>query len=1061
MSTEPQAVAPPVVAVVVTRDAGPWLEEALAALGAQDYPNLSMLVVDDGGVEDPTARVAGVLPTAYVRRLPERRGFAAAANEVLHVVEGASHFLFCHDDVAPDGDAVRLLVEEAFRSNAGIVAPKLVDWAQPERLLQVGMSIDKSGAPALLVERGELDQEQHDAVRDVFVAPGGATLVRADLFATLGGFDEVMHLYGEDLDLSWRAQIAGARVVVAPGARVRHLEATSSGRRGAAPGERVDLEALRDEVRPLQLRHRLRAVLKNYSTFHLVRVLPQIALLAVGEFLYGLLTGRRGTSRDIVGAWRWNLSKQQRADIRQRRRAVKQVRAFPDSEVRRLQVRGSARMTAFVRGQLAADGRLRRRAPVLGAAPRLAAGAGTGDALRLPLAVMGVLAAVLLFGSRDLLGGRLSAVGQLAPFPEGPWPLLRDFFSGWRSYGLGSSSPAPPAFAFLGLAGTVLLGAMGVLQKLLVLGMVPLGLVGMFRLTKPLASRRARLVAVVVYAAVPLPYNDIARGHWRGLLLYGAFPWLLARLLRATGLEPFGDRSSWRDHVLPLGVLVAVVTAFVPSAPIVLVLTALAVVLGAALAGEARDSARMIGLSLGATGVAVVLLFPWSLDFALPGSEWAALTGVDAPAGRAFGLGALMRFETGPLGAPPLGWAFMVAATLPLVIGRSWRLQWAARSWVLALSFWGVAWAGGRDWIDVPLPANELLLVPAAVALAMSTALGMAAFEIDLPRYRFGWRQGVSLAAATAVFIGAVPVLLASVGGRWHQPRQDFDHLLSWMEEQREQGDFRVLWLGDPEAVPMAGWRLRDGVAYGASHGGAPTLADQWPAASSGAAGLLADAVELATAGETTKIGRLLAPTAVRYVVVPSKASPSRDRTRLLPPPPGLVDALDAQIDLRLVASDPSLRVYENAAWIPVRAALGEGAVAASRTEGVDELLEADLGGSTPVLERRRSDTRFEGEVPAGSEVYLSSAASGRWDLRVDGRSAPRRTAFGWANAYSVADGGPATLRYRTSPLRWAAIAIQVALWVYAVRALGRRRRDAGEVGPERSPVPAAEAVPA
>ena len=108
-----------------------------------------------------------------------------------------------------------------FRSNAGIVAPKLVDWDHPQRLLQVGMGADKGGAPVTLVEPGELDQEQHDAVRDVFVAPGGCVLVRADLFEALGGFDEGMSMFGEDLDLSWRAQVAGARVVVAPGARVR------------------------------------------------------------------------------------------------------------------------------------------------------------------------------------------------------------------------------------------------------------------------------------------------------------------------------------------------------------------------------------------------------------------------------------------------------------------------------------------------------------------------------------------------------------------------------------------------------------------------------------------------------------------------------------------------------------------------------------------------------------------------------------------------------------------------------------------------------------------------
>ena len=174
--------APPVVAVVVTCDSGPWLEEALEALADQDYPNFSVLVIDAGSAVDPTPRVAAVLPGAYVRRMPTNRGYAAATNEALNLVEGASHFLLCHDDVAPAPDAVRLMVEEAFRSNAGLVSPKLVDWDDPQRLLQVGMGIDKSGAPHALVDRGELDQEQHDAVRDVFVAPGGCTLVRADLF---------------------------------------------------------------------------------------------------------------------------------------------------------------------------------------------------------------------------------------------------------------------------------------------------------------------------------------------------------------------------------------------------------------------------------------------------------------------------------------------------------------------------------------------------------------------------------------------------------------------------------------------------------------------------------------------------------------------------------------------------------------------------------------------------------------------------------------------------------------------------------------------------------------
>ena len=89
--------------------------------------------------------------------------------------------------------------------------------------------------------------------REVFAVPGGCTLVRADLFRALGGFDPEMPLFGEDVDLCWRAQVAGARVVVAPAARVRHLQLAKSGTRPVG------------DAALLRRRHELRSVLKNYD----------------------------------------------------------------------------------------------------------------------------------------------------------------------------------------------------------------------------------------------------------------------------------------------------------------------------------------------------------------------------------------------------------------------------------------------------------------------------------------------------------------------------------------------------------------------------------------------------------------------------------------------------------------------------------------------------------------------------------------------------------------------------------------------------------------------------
>ncbi|HMS79255.1 MAG TPA: LPS assembly protein LptD, partial [Burkholderiaceae bacterium] len=108
------------------------------------------------------------------------------------LVEGAAFYALLHDDVALDPDALRALVEEAFRSNAGIIGPKLVDWHDPRQLLQVGVGADKTGALAPLNERHELDQEQHDAIRDVFAIPGGCTVVRADRLTLYEADDEVI-----------------------------------------------------------------------------------------------------------------------------------------------------------------------------------------------------------------------------------------------------------------------------------------------------------------------------------------------------------------------------------------------------------------------------------------------------------------------------------------------------------------------------------------------------------------------------------------------------------------------------------------------------------------------------------------------------------------------------------------------------------------------------------------------------------------------------------------------------------------------------------------------------
>src|SRR5918997_110886 len=288
---------PPVVAVGVTHDAPvDRFEEVLQALAAQDHPNLDVLVVDTGTI-DPSERVHAVLPAAKVHRVDtdgSTIGFGAAANVVLDLVSGAEFYVFCHDDAAPDRRAVSAMVAAAERWDADVVGPKLVEWDDPRRFTQFGLTVDKVGVALPYVQRGELDQGQHDGLRDVFAVPGAFTLVRAARFAEVGGFDEAISFLSDDLSLAWRARVAGARVVVTAAARVRHAEAFADRTEGGAATR-------------LAARHRVRVLLTTYRLRTLAGIVPQALLLALVEAVGALVTGRPGRARAALGAWPWNL----------------------------------------------------------------------------------------------------------------------------------------------------------------------------------------------------------------------------------------------------------------------------------------------------------------------------------------------------------------------------------------------------------------------------------------------------------------------------------------------------------------------------------------------------------------------------------------------------------------------------------------------------------------------------------------------------------------------------------------------------------------------------------
>ena len=1013
-------------AVVVAHRPGEWFGETLESLALQDYEPLRVAVVDaaGSGIAD---QVRAVIDDAVVIDAAGSSGFAEAANAVLIADLEAEFLLVCHDDVALAPDAVSVMVAEAVRSRAGIVGPKLVDWDRPDVIQQAGYEVDRFGVGADRAGVEELDQEQHDGVSDVFALPSAALLVRRSLFTALGGFDGAMIHRGEDIDFCWRAQMAGARVMIVGGAVARHR---------ARLVERTGV----DDRFVAGARSSLRAMLVNHGRISLVILVPLALLMSLAEVVLALLTVRLRRARDVAAAWAWNVA---RLDVvAQRRQANAQIRRVRQADVTAMQYMGSVRVTSFVRRHFGGD-----QHGLLDAAGRGVLGGFRTGSARIAWVVWALAAAFVVFGSRSLIVEGVPAVGDLAPFPDKATDLLRAWWGGWSDRGTGSPSSNLGGLVFLGALGALLSNSMSLVRTLAVIAPIFVGLAGAYRLLAATGSRRAQTATLVAYLLAPLMPASVAAGSLPGLVGYAAAPWMLRGLLTASATTPFrvaGDPArSWLSSSVGLGAAAGVAALFAPAAAGLVAPMVAGLIVGGLLAGRPAGILRLAAAAVAAAPVAALVMFPSVVDVVASGPTWQAVAdGRDGSAGTV-SFGELLRFAVGPHDPGARVWLFALPMAVPLLLGRGWRLEQAVRLWLVAVASWALALAAQRGDLPFGLPDVQMLLAPAAVAVAALCGVAVLAVEHDLRFSHFGWRQALVplVAAASLVLVAGSVSLLDS--GRWGLAAADH-HSTVRFDPPVLAGSYRVLWIGVPEHLPVEGRSLEPGLAWASTSGDSVTIVDRSVPVDLGRADLLESVVADIVAGRTARGGRMLAGLGVRYVVVLHRLAPapfiSADEAG--PRPEAVASGLRSQLDLEIVeATNSAVEVFVNSAWVPVRSLQAPGF-----DRDVAEV--ADLEGrpfGPGVAVFSGDGPPWTGSVPGGAEVLVAHTPRPGWELHVDGEASVRREALSWARAYLPSESGEAVLSY--SPPWWRRVGQLVGALAPVVLVFGwlRRRLEQAE----------------
>jgi GT2 family glycosyltransferase len=216
--------------VIPTARGGERLARLLESLEPHSY---QVIVVDNGSREEVAAKLSTRFPSVEVIRRERNEGFSIAVNLGARQADGEALVLL-NDDCVCDAGFVSALVGALDRDREIVMSAAILRrWREPWLIESAGMELDHT----LLVWE-HLHAEPLDVLAGDVTDPIGPSAAAAafdrEAFLDVGGFDEELFAYWEDVDLVLRFRLQGGRCALATGARGTHEHAATLGSGSAA-----------------------------------------------------------------------------------------------------------------------------------------------------------------------------------------------------------------------------------------------------------------------------------------------------------------------------------------------------------------------------------------------------------------------------------------------------------------------------------------------------------------------------------------------------------------------------------------------------------------------------------------------------------------------------------------------------------------------------------------------------------------------------------------------------------------------------------------------------------
>jgi len=220
---------PKLAIVILNWNGRKYLEQFLPSVLATSYSNCEVVVVDNGSTDDSVQFLQKNYASVRLVGFPLNYGFAKGYNEALKQVQ-ADYYVLLNTDVEVTTHWLQPMVE-LLETDKTIAAcqPKILSYGNKKLFDYAGAAggwIDKFGYPFARGRIFDVCEEDHGQYNDpswIFWASGAAMVIRSNIFREVKGFDEYFFAHQEEIDLCWRIQLAGYKLMSCPQSVVYHI----------------------------------------------------------------------------------------------------------------------------------------------------------------------------------------------------------------------------------------------------------------------------------------------------------------------------------------------------------------------------------------------------------------------------------------------------------------------------------------------------------------------------------------------------------------------------------------------------------------------------------------------------------------------------------------------------------------------------------------------------------------------------------------------------------------------------------------------------------------------